>query len=73
MAVDPEKLVQVKLRIKLKKFRDSIPIGLGLKMPDELCDSLSEEEDKIFLKTCEELKLKSFHTPQGVYWEVEHY
>jgi hypothetical protein len=58
-------LATAKLRVKAKKFKSSIPIGMALMLPDKLIDSISDKDIKEFLSILTQIGLHQ----EGNYWE----
>lgn len=63
-------LTTAKLRVKAKKFRDSIPINMAIPLPDNLVDSLLDEDVPKFFEILKSLGLqqRQDHGACG-YWE----
>lgn len=58
-------LWEARLRVKAMKFKSSIPTGMGLKLSDDLVDSLKDDEIEAFYKILNQLGLQKI----GNYWE----
>ena len=58
-------LWEAKLMVKAKKFKRSIPAGMGIKLSDNLVDSLSDDEVDMFYKMLDRLGLQKV----GNYWK----
>lgn len=62
-------LWEARLRVKAKKFKSSIPAGMGMKLSDDLLDSLKDDEIAVFYKILNQLGLQKV----GNYWERKDY
>ncbi len=58
-----------KLRVKAKKFKASIPIGLAIKVPEELWNSIEDRDVRTFKDLLEEIGLRQ---QGGGYWERDY-
>ena len=59
-----------RLRVKAKRFRDSIPVNMASPLPDELIDSLSDDEVPKFFEILRSLRLRQKETYHGYgHWE----
>ena len=60
-----EEFHRAKLKVKAKKFKNSIPIGMAIPLPDDLIDGLSDEDAPIFFEILDQIGLQR----NGSYWE----
>jgi hypothetical protein len=62
-----EKFHQAKIRAKAKAFRNSIPAGMAIKLPDQLLDNLADKDLPVFFDALNRLGV---HKQNGTnYWE----
>jgi hypothetical protein len=66
------KLDQAKARIRAKKFAQSIPMGLAIKMPDEELEFLDSQDDdyvQTYMNQLKQLAKPANHYKLGILWE----
>ena len=64
-----DKLADARLRAKAKRFRDSIPRNMARKIPDEILDSIKDEEIDRFFFWLDSLGV--IRSTERNHWEVK--
>lgn len=66
------KLEQAKARVRAKKFAQSIPAGMAIKMSDnelEWLDRQNDEYVQVYMTQLKQLAKPANHFKQGIMWE----
>ena len=70
MTITPEQWKRAQYRVKAKHFKQSIPIGMSSKLPDDLIDSTPDEDIKLLKECLYSVGLRQIKTTQLYgYWE----
>ena len=58
---------EARIRVKAKDFKSRIGVGLCMNIPNDIIDSLKNDEIELFFKSCKRIGLEMIKEPSYLY------